>query len=336
MSGNDQVYSNRAPSALSTRSEKQHYNPRPNVPSRGAMSVASAPGYGPRSPVKRRPSIEEDDSRSRSNSQWFEEGEETEDESGQDDYVFGGHPDNDAYSSASAGSYQQSSGGEVYQQQPHQQQQPSPQRQRTPLEQNYDYYNNEQPPVQQTQQQQHAPYNQQQPLQNGYNGPSVGSSRPQSHQSVHSNASSKTRARSQVQSVQRVVAKSHSNASSKTRARSHVQSVQRVVAKSLKAIPPPPQEQHQPPTEVLEPYGSMCWYYVDVSGIAQGPFTDHQMLGWHRGNFFTADLRMRRGLNNPSFELLGTLFPNFERAFESGEGPCPAVGVIQQDKPGFV
>ena len=80
------------------------------------------------------------------------------------------------------------------------------------------------------------------------------------------------------------------------------------------------------PGFVGEPYGSPCWYYIDIQGVAQGPFTDHQMHGWHRGNFFTPDLRMRRGLHNPSpFTPLGTLFPNFDKAFESGEGPCPAV-----------
>jgi hypothetical protein len=32
---------------------------------------------------------------------------------------------------------------------------------------------------------------------------------------------------------------------------------------------------------------------------------------------------------------LGNLFPNFDKAFESGEGPCPAVDVGHQNQPGF-
>ena len=99
-------------------------------------------------------------------------------------------------------------------------------------------------------------------------------------------------------------------------------------ARQHQPAPPQPEagQQQQQPGFVGEPYGSPCWYYIDIQGVAQGPFTDHQMHGWHRGNFFTPDLRMRRGLHNPSpFIELGTLFPNFEKAFENGEGPCPVV-----------
>jgi hypothetical protein len=74
------------------------------------------------------------------------------------------------------------------------------------------------------------------------------------------------------------------------------------------------------------PYGSEAWYYIDVQGIAQGPFTDHQMLSWHGGNFFTQDLKMRRGLDaNTTFQPMGDLFPEFEKAFQEGQGPCPAI-----------
>ena len=74
------------------------------------------------------------------------------------------------------------------------------------------------------------------------------------------------------------------------------------------------------------PYGAKSWYYIDVQGVAQGPFTDHQMLSWHRGNFFTPDLRMRRGLDaGVTFKPMGDLFPDFENAFAEGQGPCPAI-----------
>ena len=74
------------------------------------------------------------------------------------------------------------------------------------------------------------------------------------------------------------------------------------------------------------PYGGEAWYYIDVQGVAQGPFTDHQMLSWHRGNFFTPDLRMRRGLDaGVTFKPMGTLFPDFKNAFAEGQGPCPTI-----------
>ena len=85
-------------------------------------------------------------------------------------------------------------------------------------------------------------------------------------------------------------------------------------------------QQQQQQQANLIPYGGEAWYYIDVQGIAQGPFTDHQMLSWHGGNFFTADLRMRRGLNtNTTFQPMGDLFPEFDKAFQEGQGPCPAI-----------
>ena len=79
-------------------------------------------------------------------------------------------------------------------------------------------------------------------------------------------------------------------------------------------------------TPAMIPYGAKSWYYIDVQGVAQGPFTDHQMLSWHRGNFFTPDLRMRRGLDaGVTFKPMGDLFPDFENAFAEGQGPCPAI-----------
>jgi hypothetical protein len=322
-----QIYPGRAPSALSTRSEKQQYHPRTQVPSRGAMSVVSATGFEQPSPNGRRSTLEDGAPSSR-NSQWFEEGTETEEESGQDDHVSRSQADTDAYSSASAGSYQQSHNNEIYKAAQQQYQPPlSSQEQAGASEHNYDYYNDEHPGMDQhglqpsMEAQYRQPLSQPQqtypPKEQQRTSPTFGNSsmtplsRPSSHQSVHSNPASQARARL------------------------HVQSVQRVTAKNWKKVPAPPPEPYKPSPAAQEPYGSLCWYYIDVSGVAQGPFTDHQMLGWHRGNFFTPDLRMRRGLNNPAFELLGNLFPNFDKAFESGEGPCPAVDVGHQNQPGF-
>ena len=291
------------------------------------MSVVSATGFEQPSPNVRRSTVEDGAPSSR-NSQWFDEGTETEEESGQDDHVSRGQADTDAYSSASAGSYQQSHNDEVFKAGQQQYQPPlSSQEQVGASEHNYDYYKDEQPgmhnrslqpgmeahngqPLSQSQQT-YTPKEQQQTSPTMGNASIAAFSRPSSHQSIHSNPASQARARL------------------------HVQSVQHVTAKNWNKMPAPPPEPYKPAPAAQEPYGSLCWYYIDVSGVAQGPFTDHQMLGWFRGNFFTPDLRMRRGLNNPAFELLGNLFPNFDKAFESGEGPCPAVDVGHQSLPGF-
>lgn len=50
----------------------------------------------------------------------------------------------------------------------------------------------------------------------------------------------------------------------------------------------------------------MRWVYMDPQGKVQGPFTGLEMNDWYKGNFFTADLRVKR-LEDGEFEPLGQL-----------------------------
>ena len=76
---------------------------------------------------------------------------------------------------------------------------------------------------------------------------------------------------------------------------------------------------------VQQSYGVPCWYYVDPQGNGQGPFDDLQMRQWYQNGFFTADLKMKRGVDNV-YVILGDIFSNLEQdAFQPGFGPCPSV-----------
>ena len=76
-------------------------------------------------------------------------------------------------------------------------------------------------------------------------------------------------------------------------------------------------------TIIQASYGVPCWYYIDPTGIEQGPFDDLQMRQWYENGFFTNHLKMKRG-DTSSYQPLIDIFENLEiDAFQSGCGPCP-------------
>ena len=78
-------------------------------------------------------------------------------------------------------------------------------------------------------------------------------------------------------------------------------------------------------TLIADAYGVPCWYYVDSSGIGQGPFDDMQMRQWYVNDFFAYDLKMKRGIKT-TFQTLENIFENcLDDAFQPNFGPCPAM-----------
>ncbi|KAJ2905498.1 gyf domain-containing mpd2 [Zalerion maritima] len=63
-----------------------------------------------------------------------------------------------------------------------------------------------------------------------------------------------------------------------------------------------------PPTQVRQMVmpDRMRWVYLDPQGNTQGPFTGLEMNDWYKGNFFSADLRIKK-LEDADFEPLGHL-----------------------------
>ena len=74
---------------------------------------------------------------------------------------------------------------------------------------------------------------------------------------------------------------------------------------------------------IQESYGVSCWYYIDPTGVEQGPFDDLQMRQWYENGFFTNDLKMKRGATKQYVPLRDMFVHLDQEAFQPGCGPCP-------------
>ena len=50
------------------------------------------------------------------------------------------------------------------------------------------------------------------------------------------------------------------------------------------------------------------WYYIDESGITQGPFASAQMREWYTLEYLSSDLMVRRGAGESAFRKISDLY----------------------------
>jgi len=74
----------------------------------------------------------------------------------------------------------------------------------------------------------------------------------------------------------------------------------------------------------------MRWVYQDPNGYLQGPFTGLEMNEWYKGNFFTAEILVRK-LEDSKFEPLGQLVRRIGNPFEPFL--VPQLGIPHEEPP---
>lgn len=58
-----------------------------------------------------------------------------------------------------------------------------------------------------------------------------------------------------------------------------------------------------------------CWYYFDLHGTIQGPFSGFQMNAWYKDNYLNPDLRVKK-IEETDFEPLDQLVRRTVNSFE--------------------
>lgn len=75
------------------------------------------------------------------------------------------------------------------------------------------------------------------------------------------------------------------------------------------------------------------WYFLDMQGEVQGPFSNNQMLSWHQDGFFETDLQIYDTIRNPEqwgWKSLNEYFPTPGTAFGAQDQGAPQAAGFNQ------